>query len=585
MNNTNYKKWKFFKYPEEQKRRDSSSEKHFTGLRINESLIRESIQNSLDAVKDDSEPVKINMSFIELNKGDCIQYIQGLEQHYQASYQKSLRVGEKIRFLILEDFNTTGLEGENATDFFKNDNRRSGIDNSSSGSHGIGKVVFYLASQFRFFFAFSVYQNECVFEGSCDFKTHTLEDAEYFEDGTLKLCHEEDKNFIEALFTRTQEHGLSIAIPFPDDDLKIEKLEDTVAKEYYYPVINGKLIVKLGGKNIDEGYILAHQEDKQQLIADYMTTTEDQYLSVDVGEKYIGKNEFLDSQQVQQIISRIESNDGGVVIRFNLAVKLKTTRTDKNGYLELLISRKTEPEDEEFHFWRENLLIKNALARKKSSKHYTVIVIIQGKDNALSHVLRALENPSHTKWEDKNPSDKIKNEYQYIGDLVRFVKQLPNKVINSITSSDIKLDSNFFSDYFPDTSARGRISNEGQTSGDTGDPKPSNGVSNINLVYRENRNKNGFILFLSDIGKQNDISKLSITIAYETNKGNPFGNYDIRDFDLQENINIELKGGRQIEKTANRLLCQIKDKDDFKITLSGFDPNRELKIDAKEAVE
>ncbi len=588
MTSTNHKPWKFFEYVEGEKRRDSSSQKHFTGLGINESLIRELIQNSLDAVSDKNQAVEIKIRFTEINISDYEQYFQGLEPHYKACYEKSIanEIREKVKFLIIEDFNTTGLEGEKETDFFQKDNIRSDSSNSSGGSHGIGKIVFYLASKIATFFAFSIHENGRVFQASCDFKTHELGGKEYKEDGRLFLFPEKDKHFIEALFTRTgKQKGLSIAIPLPDDKLAEEKLKEAVVEEYYYPVMNEKLIVNLGPTSIDPNYIFDQKGEKQELISEYFTVSEKKYLRIDIGETYRDKDKFLSPQQEEQIISRLESDDR-IVIRFHFLVKLKGKRNPKAGYLDLLMSRKGDKQDSKFDFWREYLLIKEAVGRGKSSSHYTVIVLIHGEANELSQLLRRLENPSHTRWDYNNPADEVKNEYQYIRQLVPFVTRLPNKLIHFITNAGIKLDSNFFSDLFPDTSTRGGASDKGQASGDTDNEKPSGIHSNPNFDFRENRRNNGFILSLSAAGKQEGIARLSITVAYGTNKGNPFKNYDSRDFDLQRNIiKIELDGGKEIERKENRVLCQIKNKDDFKITLSGFDPDRELKIDANEESE
>ena len=593
MNNTDCKKWEFFEYPERQKRKDSSSGKSFRDLDIHASLIRELIQNSLDAVSDSSKPVEIKIRFTESGKNDCARYFQDLEPHYKASFGQPLKIAEKLRFLVLEDFNTTGLEAKKQDDFFLKDNIRSDSGRSSGGSHGIGKVVFYLASRIRTFFAFSVYDNGSVFKASCVFKTHKMEGKEYHEDGMLELCPENDAGFMQTLFVRTrQQKGLSIAIPLPDAELRPESLEQAITNEYYYPLINEKLVVALGDTKkaikIDSNYILEQETAKQKLIAHYHTLPPEKLLRIPIGDAYTGRDEPLNPQQKQDIISRLESDEEGVVIRFALSVKLKSRQREREeGYLDLALSRKKDEKDKDSHFdfWRENLLIKDAAGRNKGSSDYNAIVLIHGQDNALSHLLRELENPSHTRWEYRNPNDEVKNKYRNILQLVPFITQLPSKVIRSVMQAGVTLDSNFFSDFFPDTSADGRASDQGQPSGNTDDKTPADIKANLNFKYRENRKNNGFILSLSDTGKRNDFAKISITIAYGTNRGNSFKNYDTRDFDLRENIKIDLKGGQQIEKQANRLLCHIKDKDDFKVTLSGFDPDRELKIDAKEEAE
>ena len=53
--------WKFFDYKTGEPKKDSSSDKHFKNLDINQALIRELIQNSLDAVKDKEKSVEVKI--------------------------------------------------------------------------------------------------------------------------------------------------------------------------------------------------------------------------------------------------------------------------------------------------------------------------------------------------------------------------------------------------------------------------------------------------------------------------------------------------------------------------------------------
>ncbi len=583
----NSQKWKFFEYRKGEKRRNSSSGKHFTGLDVNESLIRELIQNSLDAVDDKNTIVKVLIQFKELEAAKCIRYFENLKQHYKASYNKDMILDQKIKFLILEDFNTTGLNGDKKDDFFLKDNIRSGSDNSSGGSHGIGKIVFYEASQIKTFFAYSVYENGDVFQGTCDFETHSIDEKEYREDGTLELCPNNDKLFIQELFKRTgKQRGLSIAIPLPQE-VETEKLKNAIIQEYYYPIIGDKLTIELvtlerEKTKIDGNYILDSRGAKNKLASDYSTSPRPDIL-IEIGTKYKSgqsNKKLITSDEEEHITSKLK-NDKIVSIRFYFSIIQKRSSTVK-GYLDFLIVKNIDNKDEKFDFWRENILIKEASSRKNRSSQYIIIVLVNGEDNELSSLLRELENPSHTRWDYQKLPDEIKSKYQHIPKLVPFITQLPSKIIHQITTSNIDLDSNFFSDLFPDISAVGEKSDQGQNSQNTKPENPDRNISsNPNFIFRENRKNNGFIISLSEKGKQKGILRINIKIAYGTNKGNPFRNYDVKDFDLEKNIDVKLTSGKQISKQENQLSCQVNNSD-FKVSISGFDPDRELKIDVGE---
>lgn len=576
------KKWDFVPYQELEKERDSSSKKYFREQDINKSLIRELIQNSLDAVDDERRSVSIEIKFKKLEKSQCIQYFESLKPHYTASYDKDMAFGEQIQFLILEDFNTTGLEGEKKHAFLQQDNiRRSNNDRASGGSHGIGKIVFYLVSQISTFFAYSVYANGDVLEGTCDFKTHKINETRYKEDGRLELFFEPDKNFIQALFNRDEKQkGLSVAIPLPDKDLNIKKLKEAIIDEHYYPIINKKFTTELAEMRIDENSILEKKGEKQKLISDYVASPEaDVSIKIDIDK---AKEKILTKKEKEQITSKLKDGKS-VSIRFNFSIKRKKKKP-KDGFLDLLIAKKTDGEDKKFDFWRESLLIKEASQKKNRSSEYIVITLINGKDNELSSLLRRLENPSHTRWEYQNLPDDIKNEYPNIARLVPYITQLPNNVINIIKTSSIELNSDFFSRYFTDTSNIGGKPTKDQNLKNIKSKKSNkNSIGvNPNFIFNKNKKNNGFTLSLSAKGKQIKNLIINIKLAYVTNKNkDPFKHYDIRDFNLKKNISIKLTEGKQIFKAENKLSCQVND-GNFKVSLSGFDPNRELKISIEE---
>ena len=579
------KKWKFFTYEEEEPQSNPSGDKHFNSLTGNQSLIRELIQNSLDAISQHGEPVTVKISFKNLEYSKYKKYFEELKPHYEASYEnhKFPSRGE-IRFLILEDFNTLGLEGKKEEFFFSRHNMRSDENIQSGGSHGIGKIVFYVSSQIGTIFAFSISNKKGdgkrrVFKGRVALKTHKIDNIDYRPHGVLKLDIEEDKQFLEDLFTRNyNEKGLSIAIPFIEEDIRHEDLKEAVINEYYYPIIKKKLVVCIDGEEINDDFILKQEKPKTELVSEFVTDSE--AIKVYLKDSYKEKEPKISEKEK---ITSLFKEKGFVFIKFYLDITLKKEK--KGGYFYLLIKKKAEEEDEKFDFWRKNLLITEA-GRKKSSSEYTVIVLVDGDedDNELAVLLRKLEGPNHTKWEYQSSNKDIKDiklKYgRYISKLVIFITQLPNKIISLFKNQDIELDENFFSDFFPIANIKG--SKNRNVNSSQGIDIPPIPPSNSNFVFRENRKNDGFILSLSESGKKEKISEVTITVAYGTNKGNPFKNYDSRDFDLK-NIDVRLDKGKLLQRDKNIIKCQINDKD-FKISLYGFDLNdRELILKIKES--
>ena len=606
VNNDSPTNWKFFAYPSDyDSYSNSGSHKHFDSSTITNALIRESIQNSLDARDDvvgNPNPVIMRIGTETLKKNKCHKYLDGLKPHYNACtefnslYTECFDLDETL-FLILEDFNTTGLSDDKKDNFFK-DNIRSDSGNSSGGSHGIGKVVFYESSKIRSFFLYSIYDNQgtnkAYFRGTCKFVTHRLNDLVYMENGKYDLCAKEHNTFIESLFQRTEsEKGLSIAIPVPQDEIKLDHLKEAIIEEHYYPIVAEKLTIKLLDKTIDAKHVREYKNQKLSMITDYIVKQNRPDYEFSIG---VTKKALLDSNDAKQIDS--ELNDGNnVYIRFDIP-RSQFIKSSKQGgddsYLDFLIAKKLEGKKEDFDFWRENTLIKDACKRNKSSSAYHVIVLINGKDNELSHLLRLLENPSHTDWKRKlsKASATLSNgtsSIRYKGDtdiqnFVKFITQLPQIVISEMKPKPL-IDKSFFSDLFPDHSRGNKKSAEGSTQKTPKETTDENSNNNSNFTFSNNRKSNGFSLSLTDNGKQKNISNIEIVLAYGTNQGNPFEQYDMRDFDLQHNVTVRLMGGKQLAKHENRLRCQINDVDLFKVSLSGFDPDRELKIDIKESMD
>ena len=589
------KKWHFFRYKDGQKWRDSSSAKHFKEQELTRALVREFAQNSLDACKDEKQPVEICVSRKEILYRKIKPYIAGLKPHLNACKFPFPQVNKNMAFLVLEDFNTTGLERKKLKSFYEKDNITDKTSSQLGGSHGIGKIIFYEASKIKSFFGFSIFADKdrlkSHLRGTADLKSHKIEERAYMEDGALKELDDDDINFFKdelELFSRcngNDQPGLSVAIPFPkvskDDgeDDGLRKITKAFSEEFYYPISENKLAISIAGKKLNAGNIIDYNDDKIDLLMEYITKGKK---DKNIKEKITASNKELTLKHKEKIIEKIKDGEP-VFINFSIDIHYRDKIED--GQLTLLM-RKIEKggEEKRFDFWRGNLLINKAAKRNSASDKYLVIIIID--DEHLHGLLRKLEDPGHTTWVHKNFDDEVKDQYKHskIADTVRAVTQLPHKIINLIKNQDITLDSNFFSDYFPDKRHKGAGKSPQKGAGGGNDESDVNPIhSHPNLLYSEDHENSGFSLALSEQGKQENLKTISITAAYGTNKGNAFNNYDPRDFDFsnRNQIKIDLKGGQQLSAKANKIICAVKN-ENFKISFSKFDPDRELKIEIKE---
>ena len=137
---------------------------------MNRSLVREIIQNSLDAVREDNdEPVRVEFEMIRIKRED-IPDVNTLQSAIKKCYESNADEPDAFRFfskadetlnqeyvnvLRISDYNTKGLEGSDTCEKGSNwsrlvkENGSSNKGQSSGGSFGIGKSATFACSDLR----------------------------------------------------------------------------------------------------------------------------------------------------------------------------------------------------------------------------------------------------------------------------------------------------------------------------------------------------------------------------------------------------------------------------------------------------
>ena len=177
-------KWRFRKMPRDEENHDPMERELFEGELINTRLVREAIQNSLDAGagrKDANTPVRMRFSLAGIHNplpaeraaryfvglADHLNHINDLDDGITELLLADDISGGGVPFLVIEDAGTTGLTGnwEQYDDsvansaagnhfywFFRNIGR-SGKGDADNGSWGLGKWVFPDASRISSYIA------------------------------------------------------------------------------------------------------------------------------------------------------------------------------------------------------------------------------------------------------------------------------------------------------------------------------------------------------------------------------------------------------------------------------------------------
>lgn len=158
--------WRFRPMEEDQKHVEPTHREHLAPGGAVEPLVREAIQNSLD-VTNEGQPTKVVFTIGDADAAHARPYFEALRPHLEA-IRRSLPEGvpqadEPVRFLTVEDYNTSGLKGDaNCRNEMNPDGSKNHFfrfwhrvgpanDVKRRGSWGVGKVVFSNASRIRTF--------------------------------------------------------------------------------------------------------------------------------------------------------------------------------------------------------------------------------------------------------------------------------------------------------------------------------------------------------------------------------------------------------------------------------------------------
>ncbi len=77
--------------------------------------------------------------------------------------------------------------------------------------------------------------------------------------------------------------------------------------------------------------------------------------------------------------------------------------------------------------------------------------------------------------------------------------------------------------------------------------------------------------------------RVTIKMAYDTFRGNPFKQYEEFDFDVSNTLNISSQDCNILKKIKNVIEIEVTGKK-FKIEVTGFDSNRDLAVNIRKEV-
>lgn len=391
------------------------------------SLVRESIQNSLDVAFNDSEPVEMeyrigfidvqdNSKFFELEKyvnGSLSMYTKGRAHENlksMAAYLKGLHSSHRLYYMEVSDSNTKGMDYERDNDstrfysFAKCLGNSDKSTDTSGGSYGFGKAVFYNASKIRSILVSTMTPGEdgvSLFEGISSLSTSKIGGQKYEKTGYFCLENDEEPTSriddIPEGFQRKRP-GTSVYILGIDSNVQshkdiYEQIVIAVIKNFWLSILGNKLTVTVGGNTIDSEKVTTIAEE---LYGDGGKLSEESYNPLPFIEAV--KNAGSDEKHIFK--------EAEIPILGKVRLYLKR---DKRGNDRILYMRKTQ------------MLIRNLL--NGTSYGFYGVFVCDGQDG--NKILRASEDPTHTQWVSTNcdTPEETSLAKKAIGALNKFVRE------------------------------------------------------------------------------------------------------------------------------------------------------------------
>jgi hypothetical protein len=630
-------KWKFQpRYPGAGKNRNPLGDEFFTDpdlLTDASSLVREAIQNSLDAQEDPESVLRVRFKIgvREFESVDSSPF-SGLEVHAQATLGPVAgKIDSICRYLVYEDFNTTGLIGDSNADaanpalpkrdqsytFFVHYEGEGSKDEGSRGKWGVGKVVFPKISKIKAHLNYSVRSLDnapCgksnVFIGQAVLKYHELNDINFQPDGWLaenmdpvpipfsgEVAHAEAEAW--GVTRGEDERGLSIVVPYISDDLEIAQFRDAVIRQYFLAIVGGEiecsfedefgyqlildssniLSVIEGLRVLSEGSSrdLSAYQVKTAMAAFVTAVNKCKAIDLQVPDNSLAPSGLAVSELAIQAGLKSLEEHGVAWFTVGVEVPRRNTSHTEHDVFEVLITKADG--DNPIIFSREQILVPGTRAINVAG-HIAIVLTDKGP---LADLLGSAEGPAHEDWRDdtkrfKLSFDQPKEAKARASRLLKVVRQFPKKIVQELTKSeDAEKDTTFFADWFAPPKPEGKKPDP-DDGGGLPDPKlpgrtASKGPPTFSVAGGVLKVKSGTTTY--KVG-----STLSLELAYSVSRGNAFKKWNEADFSLGVNSSLTFAAtGLEIVSREKRTISlSVIDPNDWTLEIAGFLAYRDLEV-------
>ncbi len=586
--------------------RDPHEGEFFHLTEPSEAIVREVIQNSLDAGKPGENAVRLCFTFGTVNIENVRNvYFKDLERHLRECNLLPPDYSDfgHIRFLTIEDFGTTGLDGDTGekqrpqgrSNFYnfwwcEGKSKKSGRE---AGRWGLGKTTIHLSSKLRSFWGLTKRQDDSrvLLMGKALLKTHRIDNRvydyyAYFAEKDFKpLADERPIQDLKEKFSisRKNEFGLSLVIPMPNDEITASSVTRSVILHYFYAIMQGILEVEIRESNCDINLnsqnlinIASSQcwegtSWEETNVLELLQFINNVRHNTDIIElRQTNKPEITEESFGDKVGLVKNAFTSGNLVAFKIPVTIKKVKEPQPvlTHFEVYLKRYPEMKQSEEFYIRSGITIPDI----KVMGTHPVRGLLVAEESTINEFLGDCETPAHTDWNER--IEEFKNKYEYSTRTLRFIKKNMSKIVSIIDQPPKEQQKDFLKEIF--FTAESSPQENKQTT--TGSDIPP--ISKKPPPFNVTKIDKGFRVSLDRLDIPRPI-KVIITVAYDVRRGNPFTNYDLADFDLKSrSVSIKRKGCKILN--ANRNVIEVQAKGNFELAVKGFDPNRDLIIDVRE---
>jgi hypothetical protein len=576
-----------------------------------EALVRESVQNSLDATPK-GQNTKVRFRVIRdigrQNRMSAREWVSELAPHVAATDNGLRGVGDLDSLepiIVIEDFGTRGLVGDpeayQSEESVRNDFfaffRAEGFHQKSAeslGKWGVGKTVFPRSSRMNMFFGYSIRADDPqpLLLGRAIFKTHTASGKKWHPDGYLGvrrgdglvLPFREDNDLEEFRSTfdleRTTEPGLSVVVPFADPDIDESHLLKAAIHDYFVPLLEGRLSVHIVGDDPLDQWVVDNTTLDTIIAEQGDLFSELDRARVETAKWALGDGMREIEALAAPPASRVPALGDGLLPQVQLerlrrhmasgspfAVRQPFYIQPKNGPAELATI---------------DVFFQSAAVGHYIRPTFVRNVLVSGP---AAEFVGASENVAHTEW--NQAREGFKDAYKYAAGTLKFIKNYPADLLSYLRTSDVDEDADllnkvFFLDMEADPDLDEGDGDDGRDTKPTKrkvTPGPGEGPGS-RTRYSITSREGGFSVSQGTRTEGFD-GELRIRAAYGMRNKNPLGAYANTDFDFADgSLTIDTSGSVSLVSARGNEMVLLVGAGDFTCTVVGFDVERDLFVKA-----